>query len=102
MSRNTRASQSKKAPLPVPPLSQPPPSRSIRPKGSLWTAPTTNADKESLQDEFCKVFDDAARLKDKVVDAEESGQAKVGQLFFAALVSTTSSYFPFNHLTANL
>jgi hypothetical protein len=91
--RNTRSSKPSKAPAPPSPtVSDPPaPSSSNRP----WARPTTNADKEALQDEYSALFELVDQLKQDVVDADEKSQKQAGQAFYNGLVSCapTLSFF---------
>lgn len=98
MSRNTRASQPRKAPAPIAPpsptLSQPPlPPASVRSSRSAgrWARPTTNADKEKLQREYGVLFDSVNKLKDTVIASDERSQKVAGRAFDAGLVSSVSS-----------
>lgn len=51
-----------------------------------WVLPTSNADKERLQDEYGTLYDAVAKLKDAVVDADRDGQVEAGGAFDGGLV----------------
>jgi hypothetical protein len=98
MSRNTRASQSKKTANPPSPTASNPPvsssSRRSHASPSPWATPTTNADKAVLQVEYEHLYDLVAKLKDQLIAADESAQAQslAGRSLVAGLVSSSLSF----------
>ena len=95
MSGRTRASQVKKTPGPTAPLSphssSSSASRQPRLSSNPWATPTTNADKEALEREYEAIYDAVDKLKEAIIDADESSssQKRAGSAFDDGLVCST-------------